>query len=110
VSEGGSDREGEEEERWEDARIGAEAGGSAVCDFGWIQEEGRGWKEEAGRGRRIRQRGARVPPNFIPRKCDWSRRISDGWPQIVGPLARTGLVSFLSTEYFPFLFLFIASL
>jgi hypothetical protein len=87
ASEEGSNREGEEEERWEDTRIGAEAGGSAVRDFGWIEEEGR--------GERIRQRGARVPPNFIPRKCDWSRRISDGQPQIVGPLGRTGLVSFL---------------
>jgi hypothetical protein len=51
------DREGEEEERWKDARIGAEAGGfgdrigdptPAICGFGWIEEEGRGWKEEAG--------------------------------------------------------------
>jgi hypothetical protein len=75
------------------------------CVFGWIEEEGRGWKEEAGRGERIRQRRARVPPNFIPRKCDWSRRISDGWPHIVGPLGRTGLVSFLLYLIF-FLFLF----
>jgi hypothetical protein len=109
-----TDREGEEEERWEDARIGVEAGGSgdrirdptrAVCGLGWIEEEGRGWKEEAGRGERIRQRGARVPPNFIPRKCDWSRRISDGRPQIVGPLGRTSLVSFLLYLIF-FLFFF----
>jgi hypothetical protein len=106
ASEEGSDREGEEEERWEDARIGAEAGGSAVCDFGWIEEEGRGWKEEAGRGERIRQRGARVPPNFIPRKCDWSRRISDGRPQIVGPLGRTGLVPFIFYLIFSFSFSF----
>jgi hypothetical protein len=68
---------------------------SSRCGFGWIEEEGRGWKEEAGRGERIGQRGARVPPNFIPRKCDRSRRISNGRPQIVGPLGRTGLVSFL---------------
>jgi hypothetical protein len=106
ASEEGSDKEGEEEERSEDARIGAEAGGSVVCDFGWIEEEGWGWKKEVGRGERIRQRGARVPPNFIPRKCDWSRRISDGRPQIVGPLGRTGLVSFLLYLIFSFSFSF----
>jgi hypothetical protein len=76
------------------------------CGFGWIEEEGRGWKEEAGRGERIRQRGARVPPNFIPRKCDWSRRISDGRPQIVGPLGRTGLVPFIFYLIFSFSFSF----
>jgi hypothetical protein len=98
-----TDREVEEEERWEDARIGAEASGSgdrigdptpAVCVFGWIGGEAE-MEGGGGRGERIRQRGARVPPNFILRKCDWSRWISDGRPQIVGPLGRTGLVSFL---------------
>jgi hypothetical protein len=51
-----TDREVEEEERWEDARIGAEASGSgdrigdptpAVCVFGWI---GGGAEMEGGGG------------------------------------------------------------
>jgi hypothetical protein len=82
-------------------------GGRRICCLWLWLDRGGGVRMEGGAGMEsIRQRGARVPPNFIPRKCDWSRRISDGRPQIVGPLGRTSLVSFLLYLIFSFSFSF----